>query len=279
MTRSSYDIRKLRRSMSNPPQDAEYNRRDDRGREERRPYDPYRSRSSRSRSPVRPEQEKYKSYQGRREEDRPQSRDSTSSHEKRSREKTPPKETGSRSKQKVPATKRPRTDKGSTESSSGRDTELTILAPPPPDAGTAVRLAYLKEQFPEHYFETLTFLPSLEPISSNWAEEARAKIDLVEKQYTEMFKYSRTLSRIIRTLMTNADSMQKTAEEDAKALKTLGKDLEDTQAQLAVAQKNASNFKQQFEDMQKRYHDLLESHTQERSESVSYTHLTLPTKA
>ena len=257
--------------MSNPPQDVEYDRRDDRGREERRPYDPYRSRPSRSRSPIRPEQEKYKGYQSRREEDRPPSKDSTSSHEKRSRERTPPKETGSRSKHKVPATKRPRTDKETTDSSSHRDTELSIPAPPPLDAETTVKRAHLVEQFPEHYFETLTFLPALEPISSKWADEAKAKIDAVEKQYTEMFKYSRNLSRIIRTLITNTDSMQKTAEEDAKTLKALGKDLEDTQAQLAVAQRDASNFKQQFEDMQKRYHDLLESHTQERSELKKQT--------
>ena len=60
--------------------------------------------------------------------------------------------------------------------------------------------------------------------------------------------------------------MQKTAEDDAKALKNLGKDLEDTQAQFVVAQRDAASFKQQFEDLQKCYHDLLESHTQERSE-------------
>ena len=145
MSRSYYDIRKLRRSMSNPPQDIEYDRRDDRGREERRPYDPYRSRPSRSRSPVRSEQEKYKGYQSRREEDRPQSKDSTSSHEKCNRERSPPKDTESRSKRKVPSTKRPRKDKETIESSTHRDTELTIPAPPPLDAETAIKRAYLEE--------------------------------------------------------------------------------------------------------------------------------------
>ena len=215
--------------MSNPPYDTEYDRRDDRSREERRPYEPYRSRTSRSRSPVRTDPERYKGYQGRREEDRPQPKDSTSSQEKRSRERSPPKDTESRSKRKVPA-KRLRRDEEAIEPSTHRDTELTFPAPPPLDAETAVKRAYLEEQFPEHYFENLTFLPALEPISSRWADEAKAKIDAVEKQYSEMFKYSGNLSRIIRTLITNTKSMQKTAEDDSKALKNLGKDLEDTQA-------------------------------------------------
>ena len=49
--------------------------------------------------------------------------------------------------------------------------------------------------------------------------------------------------------------MKKTTGADAKALKNLEKDLEDTQAQLVIAQRDAANFKQQFEELQKRYHD------------------------
>ena len=78
-----------------------------------------------------------------------------------------------------------------------KNTELTFPAPPPLDAEAKVKRAYLEEQFPEHYFENLTFLPALEPISSRWADEAKAKIDAIEEQYSEMFKYSRNLSRII----------------------------------------------------------------------------------
>ena len=100
-----------------------------------------------------------------------------------------------------------------------KDTELTYRAPPPLDAETKVKRAYLEKEFSEHYFENLTFLPALEPISSRWADEAKAKIDAVEKQYSEMFKYSHNLSRIIRTLITNTNSMKKTTEADAKALK------------------------------------------------------------
>ena len=141
------------------------------------------------------------------------------------------------------------------------DTELTFPAPPPLDAETKVKRAYLEEQFPDHYFENLTFLPALEPISSRWADEAKAKIDAVEKQYSEMQKYSRNLSRIIRALITDVDAMKKAADSDENALKNLEKDLEDTQAQLVIAQRDANNFKKQFEELQKLYHDLLESHS------------------
>ena len=61
-----------------------------------------------------------------------------------------------------------------------KDTELTYCEPPLLDAESKVKRAYLEKQFPDHYFENLTFLPALKPISSKWADEAKAKIDAVE---------------------------------------------------------------------------------------------------
>ena len=62
-----------------------------------------------------------------------------------------------------------------------------------------------------------------------------------------MYKYSRNLSRIIRALIIDVDAMKKAADSDENALKNLEKDLEDTQARLAIAQRDANNFKKQFE--------------------------------
>ena len=72
------------------------------------------------------------------------------------------------------------------------------------DDENKARLANLKIQFSDHYFDRMAFVPALEPIPSNWADDAKAKIDLVDKQYivnirASFLRLSRISSRILAT--------------------------------------------------------------------------------
>ena len=103
----------------------------------------------------------------------------------------------------------------------------------------------------------------LEPIPSNWVTMLKQKINLVDKQYTEMYKYSHKLSKIIRDLITDIGHMMEMADQYASILKNSEEDLEDAQAQLAPARWDADNYKKQHEELDKRYHTLFDSHSQE----------------
>ena len=126
------------------------------------------------------------------------------------------------------------------------------------------RLEKLREQFPGMFFDRMVFVPALEPVPKNWDKEVIGHIRHVAKQYEAMKKHALNLSEVVRTLEIEAHRSKAKLENNERARTKLEKDLEDAQAQLALAQRDAANYKTELENAKQRFHSELDSNSQEK---------------
>ena len=110
----------------------------------------------------------------------------------------------------------------------------------------------------------MTFVPALKPVPRNWDNEVVGHIHHVARQYEMMKKHAVNLSEVIRTLEMEAHRSKVKIDNNERARTKMEKDLEDAQSQLALARRDAENYKIELENAKKRFHSELNSKARKR---------------